>query len=133
MRSVMEGTAMSLLHNIITIEELGGNLNELIITGGPTKSSAWMQIIADVTGRSISMPEETEGAPFGNAIVAGVGAGVFSSFETAVEKMVRVKKDVYIPDPENVAVYKDFFNVYLNLYPSLKDTFSDLAAIREKV
>ena len=25
MRSVMEGTAMSLLHNIITIEELGGN------------------------------------------------------------------------------------------------------------
>ncbi|HEB32270.1 MAG TPA: hypothetical protein ENI15_15580 [Spirochaetes bacterium] len=131
-RSVMEGTAMSLLHNIITIEELGGDLNELIITGGPTKSSAWMQIIADVTGRSISLPEETEGAPFGNAIVAGVGAGVFSDFETAVDKMVRVKKDVYIPDPENVAVYKDFFNVYLKLYPSLKDTFSDLAAIREK-
>ena len=53
-------------------------------------------------------------------------------FETAVEKMVRVKKDVYSPDPENVAAYKDYFNVYLNLYPSLKDAFSELAAIREK-
>jgi xylulokinase len=130
MRSVMEGTAMSLLHNIVTIEELGGNLKELMVTGGPVRSRTWMQIVADVTGRPVSIPEESDGAPFGNAIVAGFGAGIFPDYETAVKKMVRVKRNAFVPNKENSARYREIFDVYLKLYPALKEIFGDLSAIR---
>jgi len=45
LRSVLEGTAMSIKSNLKLFENLGSKLSELVITGGPTKSKIWLQII----------------------------------------------------------------------------------------
>ncbi len=126
-RAVLEGTSYSVLSNIKLIRDLGGNLDEIVLTGGIAKSRLWLQIIADVTGCSISLPEETEGAPFGSAIVAGVGTGVFSSFDQAVEKMVRIRHNVVTPNRQNHERYQQLFSIYLDLYPQLAGTFARLA------
>lgn len=132
-RSVMEGTAMSILHNIILVEEQGIKLEEIVATGGPTKSKAWMQIIADVTGVPISLPHESEGAPYGNAVLAGIGAGVYKDYESAVKQIVRVDKNVYNPRHNYTEMYREIFEIYLNLYPALKKSFNDLAVIRQQL
>ena len=132
LRAVLEGAAMSVLSNIKLIEGLGGKLNEIIITGGPTKSKVWLQIISDVTGCPISLPEELEGAPFGNAIVAGVGCKIYKDYDEAVKKMVSIKRNVFVPDKKNHELYKEIYPIYEGLYAKLSDTYAKIAEIRAK-
>jgi xylulokinase len=131
LRAVMEGVGFSILASILLIRELGGKLEEIILTGGIAKSSLWLQIIADITGLCISLPEETEGAPFGSAIVAGLGTGVFSDYDDAVARMVRIRRSVAVPDPALGGLYRELFAVYQGLYPKLADTYEKLAQIRQ--
>lgn len=132
LRSVMEGTAMSVWSNIKLIEGFGGKLNEINITGGPTKSKVWLQIISDVTGCTISLPEELEGAPFGNAIVAGVGCGVYKSYEEAVEKTVSIRRNVFVPNKENHKLYQEIYPIYEGLYSKLSETYAKIAEIKAR-
>lgn len=131
LRAVMEGTAMAVLSNLELIEILGKiALKEIIVTGGPTKSQLWMQIIADITDCTVSLPEESEGAAFGNAIIAGVGAGLFADFNDAVTRMVRIERHVYTPNPVNRKLYDAMYGVFSGLYATLAGTYASMAEIR---
>ena len=132
LRATLEGVAFCILDNMMLIRELGGEINDIVLTGGVAKSPLWLQIIADVTGCSVSLPEETEGAPFGSAIVAGVGAGLFSSYEEAIKRVVKIEKNAFVPDEKNHEIYSELYKVYKSLYPSLKASFAEMADIRKK-
>ena len=132
LRAVMEGVGFSILASILLIRELGGKLDEIILTGGVAKSRLWLQIIADISGCGISLPEETEGAPFGSAILAGLGTGVFASHDDAISRMVRISRDVVKPNLANGKLYRELFAVYQSLYPRLADVYGNLAQIRRK-
>ncbi|MGI6403073.1 MAG: xylulokinase [Oscillospiraceae bacterium] len=132
LRATLEGVAFCILDNIMLIRQLGGEINEIVITGGVAKSPLWLQIIADVTGCPISLPEETEGAPFGNAIVAGVGVGLFESFEQAIERVVKIRRNAFLPDAGNHSLYSELYQVYKGLYASLSGAFSQMEDIRKK-
>ncbi len=121
-----------LLDNINLIRELGGNLDEIVLAGGIAKSNLWLQIIADVTGCVVSLPEETEGAAFGGALVAGYGVGLYENIETAIQQTVKIRRGVCMPDPKNHALYKEMYEIYKGLYPALKQTFARLGELREK-
>jgi xylulokinase len=132
LRAVLEGVGLSILSSIMLIRELGGRLDEILLTGGIARSRLWLQIISDITGCSISLPEETEGAPFGSAIVAGLGTGVFASYDEAISKMVRINRNAVTPNLAAADLYRDLFDVYRGLYPKLADAYGKLAGIREK-
>jgi len=123
---------LSILDNINLIRELGGNLDEIVLAGGIAKSKLWLQIIADVTGCVISLPEETEGAAFGGALVAGIGTGIYENAETAIQKTVKIRRGVCQPDPKNNELYKEMYEIYKGLYPALKQTYARLGELREK-
>jgi len=132
LRAVLEGVAFCILDNIMLIRSLGGEINDVVITGGIAKSPLWLQIISDVTGCPVTLPEETEGAPFGNAILAGVGSGLYASFEEAIERTVEITRNAFVPDASNHALYSDLYKVYKDLYPSLRNAFADMQSIRDK-
>jgi autoinducer 2 (AI-2) kinase len=48
----------------------------VILTGGAAQSTLWPQILADVLGGPVSVPDHVESAALGTAILAGRGAGV---------------------------------------------------------
>jgi sugar (pentulose or hexulose) kinase len=54
------------------------------MVGGAAESPAWPQIVADVTGVPVILPAIRQAASCGAAILAGVGAGVFSSVEAGL-------------------------------------------------
>jgi xylulokinase len=132
LRATLEGVAFSILDNIELIRELGGNLDEIVLAGGIAKSKLWLQIIADVTGCVISLPEETEGAAFGGALVAGIGTGLYENAETAIQKTVKIRRGVCNPDPKNHELYTEMYEIYKGLYPALKQTYARLGELREK-
>lgn len=122
-RAALEGVAFSLEHNMRTAAETGVKVDELIAMGGASNSILWTQIKADVTGKTIKVPTSDTATTLGAAILAGVGVGVYESFEEAVKETIVITR-VQEPDMENHEKYKRSMELYLKLYEDLKDTFS---------
>lgn len=105
-RSILEGIAYTMKNNVTNMtNELGKTIEEVIITGGGSNSDLLMQIFADVFNLPIKRNAVNGSASVGAAINAAVGLGIYTSYEQAVDKMVKVK-DTFLPIPENVAIYR---------------------------
>lgn len=118
-RACMEGVAYALRHNLETAEAAGARAETLRAMGGSANSRIWTQIKADVTGREIEVPGSDTATTLGAAMLAGVGTGVWHSFEDAVRQTVRVKRR-HAPDPAAKAVYDKGYETYRQLYENLK-------------
>lgn len=121
-RSMMEGVGYSLYHNLETAEEVNAKVEKLISVGGSANSKVWTQIKADITGKPIDVPFSDHATALGAAILAGVGTGIYKSFEEAVNRTVHIQKQ-YIPDENKHTTYKNHYPIYLEIYKQLKDTF----------
>lgn len=128
-RSVLEGVAYSLRDCYELISNLGIKGESIVISGGGAKSKIWRSIIADLFNAEISTLTCTEGAPYGAAIIASVGTGDYKDITEACNKMLK-KEFTIQPDNERVKLYNEFYGIYRELYPQLKNTFS---SITEKV
>ena len=123
-RACMEGVAYSLRHNLETADAAGARAETLRSMGGSANSRIWTQIKADVTGRGIEVPYSDTATTLGAAILAGVGTGVYGSFEEASAQAVKVRKR-YAPDPGMKAVYDKGYETYQKLYENLKDLMNE--------
>lgn len=110
-RSMMEGVAYSLRHNIETAKEVNAQVNVLTSVGGSSNSSVWTQLKADMTGCPIEVPYSDYATTLGSAILAGVGVGLYKDFEEAVQKTVRVQKR-YTPNAETKKIYDEGYSMY---------------------
>lgn len=118
-RAVMEGVAYALRHNLETAEAAGARAGTLRAMGGSANSLVWTQLKADITGHVIEVPASDTATTLGAAILAGVGAGVYASFEEAVDRTVTVKR-VHQPDASFKQIYDEGYRHYLELYSRLE-------------
>jgi xylulokinase len=130
-RAIMEGCSFAMYQSLKNSLKLGLKVDEIIATGGPSKSDLWCQIMADVTNTKIVTVNAPEAAPFGDAILAGVGAGLFKSFEEVAERAIKINR-VYEPVDKNHNLYEDLFTIYEDVYESLYDNFDKLEEIKAK-
>lgn len=124
-RASMEGVAYSLKHNLETAKEAGANAEVLRAMGGAANSTVWTQLKADITGRKIIVPASDTATALGAAILAGVGVGIYKSFEEAVDTTIAVRKE-YTPNPEVSEVYEKGYKKYIDLYKNLKSLMSEV-------
>ena len=87
--------------------------------GGSANSLLWTQIKSDITGKPIVVPSSDTATTLGAAILAGVGVGMYGSFEEAVGLTVKEKRR-HEPNPEHREVYERNYQIYLELYGQLK-------------
>ena len=127
-RSVMEGCAYALYHNMETAQESGVRADVLNAMGGAANSRLWTQIKADVTGTTIHVPASDTATTLGAAILAGVGTGEYKSFDEAVSRTIRVGR-VHEPDMKAHGIYMKYYEIYRELYEKLKDTMQKISAI----
>jgi xylulokinase len=127
-RAVLEGVAYGLKDSFTLIQEAGlGAIDQVRISGGGAKSQLWKQILADVLGVELVTVNTTEGAAFGAALLAGVGAGLYPDVPQAVDKMIQITGSTQ-PSSATVA-YQELYPRYQELYPALADQFAQLAKI----
>lgn len=122
-RAAMEGVAFSLRHNLDIAAQRGVHVGELRAMGGAANSHLWTQIKADVTGKTMVIPSSDTATTLGAAILAGVGTGVYESFEEAVATTVKVTR-VQEPKEELYPVYNRNYQTYLDLYRNLKQVMN---------
>ncbi len=117
-RAVLEGVAFSLRDSLEIFKETGAKIEKIRLGGGGAKSPLWQQIQADVYNKEVEILEADEGSAFGAAILAGVGAGAWSSVEEACEKTIRVSETVQ-PNEESAEKLNGNYEAYKLLYAAL--------------
>jgi xylulokinase len=120
LKGILEGTTFYLKECIESLPATGIAISDFRAVGGGSKSDAWIQVCADIMGRPFVRPKVTEAGALGAAIIAGVGAGVFSSFESGVEAMVQLER-TFEPDAHQQQLYAGRFEEYRKLWPWLRD------------
>ena len=118
-RAILEGVAFSLRDTFEIFTEMDVPVNEIKLGGGGARSPLWRQIQADVYGRTVKIVEAEEGAAYGAALLAGVGAGAWPSVDDACNSVVRVKAEVE-PDRDAVAVMERQYQIFCRIYPALQ-------------
>ncbi|MHC4908718.1 MAG: xylulokinase [Planctomycetota bacterium] len=91
----------------------------LRISGGGARSPWWRQMLADVFEAEVATVNVSEGAAYGAALLASVGAGVFEDVPTACTTAVR-ETGVTSPDAAASAAYQPALAQYRALYPALR-------------
>jgi xylulokinase len=133
LRSVMEGVAYSLKDCMEIIKEMGIEVNEVRASGGGGKSKLWRQMQADMFNTNIVTINSSEGPALGAALLAGVGAGIYSSVPEACETAIK-RVSTQQPNSENTTVYNKYYSVYKDIYISLKTQFKKINEIyNEKI
>ena len=127
-RAVMEGVSFGLRDSLEILDNMGVKADKMLLTGGGAKSAFWRQLLADVYARPLSLINSPEGPALGVAILAGVGAGVYKSVESACDALVR-PSDAIRPDMGKAAAYQRFHRLYQQLYPALKQSWQELARL----
>jgi xylulokinase len=118
-RAVLEGVTFSLRDTFTIFGELGIPVERIRVGGGGARSALWRQIQADTYGRAVETVAAEEGAAYGAALLAGVGAGIWPSVDQACEAVVKVAS-VTPPNAADVRVMSERYEAYRRLYPALK-------------
>jgi xylulokinase len=118
-RAIMEGVAFSLKDTFTIFDEMKIPVTSIRLGGGGARSPLWRQIQADVYGREVEIVAAEEGAAYGAAILAGVGAGAWHSVEQACAAVVRVAKKIQ-PNRQDSASMHQAYTTYRKIYAALK-------------
>jgi xylulokinase len=125
-RAVLEGVAFGLKDSFTLIQNAGlGAIVQVRASGGGVKSPLWRQILASVLEAELITVDVVEGAAYGAALLAGVGAGVWSNVATACKEVVRLA-EITKPNEGQVVIYRVMYPLYRELYPALKSTFQKI-------
>jgi xylulokinase len=128
-RAVLEGVAYGLKDSFELMRAAGlGGIRQVRISGGGAKSNLWRQILASVLGVELVTINTTEGAAYGAALLAGVGAGIWPDVLKACQETVVITgRDM--PDQAQVEVYAKGYQIYRYLYPTLKPVFDQVISL----
>lgn len=116
-RSVYEGTAFALADAKSALGTIADTFTAYHLIGGGTKNRIWTGIVLDVLGvDGVLVPDAS--AAKGAALLAGVGAGVFSSPRDAARRCIAGKEEI----PHNRENHKRYIDLF-SRYKMLKKMF----------
>jgi xylulokinase len=127
----MEGVAFGLRDCLELVRSLRLPIEEVRLIGGGARSTLWRQIVADVFGLPVLGLEAEEGAAYGAALLAGVGAGTWKDVPEACRAAVRTAGRVE-PQPDAISLYSELYARYRELYPKLRGSFAALHDLTER-
>lgn len=130
-RALMEGVAYGLQDIVLTLERHNFDLGRIIASGGATQSPLFMQIYADVLGKTIAVTREAEASLLGSAVAAAVGAGAYPDLHTASQAMVQVSHE-YGPDMARHAEYQFFVNMQQETYRQMKGLMHNMSLKQQR-
>ena len=124
-RAFLESVAFGIKHNIDEMKKEGVEAQRILAVGGGTKNLIWMQIVSDIAGISLNIPQQNIGASYGDAFMAGLGVGVFDDYSD-ISRWVNMKH-IIKPRAETKNIYDVQFSIFRDLYEMTKPIMHRLA------
>ncbi len=124
-KALMENACFNSLGNLREISNVVGYFpEEVTFAGGASYSPEWSMVLASVLGTRVKVPKVKEATALGGMICASIGAGIYGSFQEAVDKVVRFEA-TFEPDPEDN-------QTYLEVYERWKEVYNNILALSDK-
>jgi gluconokinase len=127
-RATMEGIIYRMYSLYIALKDVTGDINEIRVSGSFVRSKVWLQIMADVFGKVISLPNASEGAAFGAAILGLFSIGQIKNIKEGANN-VKIIENFY-PNFDNHKKYQKVYNLYERIYLNLLKEFEEIAEIQ---
>ena len=127
-RATLEGIVYRMFSIYSALKDVAGDVSEVRVSGSFVRSELWVQIMADVFGKVISVPDQAEGSAFGAAVLGLVALGMLSDFKE-VTRFIEIKKQYY-PIEANHQRYQQLYGIYERIYWNLQKEFAEIAEIQ---
>ena len=136
-RALLEATAFGTRTIVETFAAAGVPVNDVVVAGGLIRNHTLLQLYADVLELPLSVIGSEQGPALGSAIHAAVAAGAYPDVLAASERMGRVHRDVYVPDPGRARAYGRLYDEYRTLHDHFgrgaNDVMKRLRRLRDEV
>ncbi len=126
-RALLEGVAYGIHHNLETMAATGAPIERIVAVGGGTANRLWLQIVSDITGRSQVVPQQTIGAAYGDAFLAGLACGLIGERSDLSTRWVRPGLSIE-PGPD-AAAYEPRYRLFAELYRDSRAVVHRLVAL----
>lgn len=117
-RAIMEGTCFGVRGNLEQLERVAEQpFGEIIFTGGSARVPLWAQMLADVLGRPLVVPDVAEPA-------AAAGAQLVLWHHDPAATLPAPALIEYTPDPERTAAYEPVYRGYIEVFEKMQRHFA---------
>jgi gluconokinase len=130
-RAVLEGVCFSITDVLKALEETSHTIKKLYVSGGIIQSGAWVQMLADISGKEIIVNESADASALGAALIGMKAMGKVKNLSAAKNFLKKMKS--FPPDKKRHAIYEKYFLIYRSLYNQLKDTFDAISSVNDPV
>ncbi len=124
-RAVMEGICFELRWLMQCVEEVCVPVENILASGGFTRSRAWMQLMADVLNRPVTLRDVNDASALGAAAMGFKALGI--SFDISND----AHSQVFHPNSEHRALYDELFLLFVRTTLVLNPDFAVLARIQK--
>jgi sugar (pentulose or hexulose) kinase len=129
-RALLEATGYGIRHHIDIAKSLGMKVDVILAADGGARSKVWRQIVSDITGIPQIYTQNTDCAPFGDAFLAGIAAGIFKKFDE-IKKYVQITEETK-PNSSNHILYSRLYPIYLKLYEETKGDAKEVGQVTSR-
>lgn len=115
-RAALEAIGYTTLQHLILFSELGLSPTRIVSAGGCTRNATLMQIVCDMAGMPIPLPQGFQCSAFGDALLAAAGVGAINGYSGILQAIPKGR----ILEP-NIRLHE----YYLEQYPIYRDLYID--------
>jgi len=127
-RAVIEGICFALNDVLQSLEAAGRQISQLNVSGGFVSSAAWLQIMADITGKRLVLATTEDASAVGAAYLAVKATGRSEVYPSPVQN----ESTVVEPNAVNHLLYRKYFMLYQKLYQNLKGLMQEMYVLQNK-
>ncbi len=125
MRALLEGICLEIRSIVESIEQSIEHVSEILASGGFVRSPLWLQIMANVLQKSITLHDVNDASSLGAAIIAFKGIGKDVTFDGSEKKMV------FEPDTTLIPLYDELYGVFSRSTQLLEKEFSHIVRLQQ--
>ena len=118
-RALLEAYAYAIAHHIEVLNDMGHATETYFASDGGSKSTVWMQIVADVLQKPVQRLAGHPGSCLGAAWTAAMGIGAANDW-SAIARFVSLA-DRLEPDPARAQIYAEGYAAFRRLYPAVAE------------
>jgi len=122
---LFEGVVFGHRQHVEKLRRNGIKIENVILSGGGSRSPVWPQMFADILGVEVSVAEARETGALGAAITAGIGTGILSGYRSGVQQMTNIVQ-TFMPDPAKSKFYETRYSLFLDIGTAMETVWSRL-------
>jgi gluconokinase len=116
-RAVLEGICLHTA-SLVGILEERQPIHEIYASGGFAKSTAWVQLLADVCGKPVRLPESVQAGAWGAVLVGMKATGLIQGYDEKLSALFI--SQTFQPDEKKTQTYRELSGKFASLYEATK-------------